>query len=179
MSSYALWYQYSSTMLKSKCLQACQQLCRALWKILTFCAQPGMSLVKPWVPALQGAQGNIFRSHLAAGNEVVLETHFSSISVCVGLLSKPLSLLGVLQHWAPPHLILAPCRGSWAVPSACPVPFPEEQSNLCSCILRMSSPKNSLSWANRHGKVLLPALRHVALENKVIRIKLLAINCRY
>lgn len=33
-----------------------------------FGAQPGISLVKPRVPALQGAQDNIFRSHLATEN---------------------------------------------------------------------------------------------------------------
>lgn len=71
---------------------------------------------------------------------------------------------------------------SWALPSACPVPLsPEEQSNLCSLHPEyvFSQKFHGRAGCAATGGVLLPELQHLALENRDIRMKLLAINCRY
>lgn len=104
----------------------------------------------------------------------------SVAALCVGVcvLSKPSSRMEVLGALSTFPAAPGDKEPSLAFCLPC-APSPEEQSNLCPCIL--SSPKNS-SWhgrAGRTGRVLLPVLQHVALENKVIRIKLSAINCRY
>lgn len=119
-----------------------------------------MSLVKPWVPALQVTySGHIWQQKIRW-----LCKHISIAAVCVCELPKPPSMpeaLGALSTSipAPGGAAWHHAARSWALSSACPVPLPTRSKAipflaLWVCLLpkipctAVARPR----WANRHGK---------------------------